>query len=142
MKIRKYQNKDYKQVKKLVTTIIWELYNQKPNNIQDLENISKNYIAFYVAEENNKIIGIVSLQKYKNKIAKLRRLYINKNYREKGLGKKLLKLIEKIARKNIFQRIILNTNYDNEKSITLYEKNGFSKYKRIKSRIYLRKNLK
>ncbi|MFA7707585.1 MAG: GNAT family N-acetyltransferase [Candidatus Pacearchaeota archaeon] len=141
IKIRKYKEEDNKQVKRLVTEVIMELYHQKPKHIQDLNNIKKNYISYIVAENNKKIIGIVSLQKKDNKTAKLRRLYINKKFRRKGLGQKLLKEIESIAKKLKFKYIVLNTKHKNEIALNLYQKNNYKDYKKIKSRVYLKKDI-
>src|SRR6056297_593162 len=50
---------------------------------------------------------------------------VKTNYRNEGLGKKLLDYIIKYGKENHFSRITLEVRESNEKALKLYNKNGF-----------------
>jgi len=126
MKIRKYKKLDEKEIKELITSCLIETYKKSPiKKFEDFED----YSIFYVVEDKGKIIGCAGLEDEGKNIGKLRRLYINKNFRKNGLGTKLLKKIELFALKKRFNKIILSTNKKLEGTIKFYQKNGFKIYK-------------
>lgn len=94
---------------------------------ETLENcVDKKDILFYIVEIESKIIGftIVNLNQSLGK-AEIENIYIMKEYRKKGIGKKLLeKILEelKIRKYN-------NVNSLADEAIEFYKHNGFSKGK-------------
>lgn len=96
----------------------------------------------YVADENKKIIGYISLSG--NEIKKL---FVLPKFHKKGIGRKLLSKIEKIAKKKDIKKLILYSNFYTEEFYKkcgfrrlkiVWEKAGDLKYKQI----YMEKNLK
>lgn len=140
MKIREYKDKDKKRVIKTIKEVLYEIFKQKPTKIDDLNNIKKNFDIFYVVEDNHKIIGTIGLQKHKDKIARLKRLYLKKEYRGKGIGEKLLNRIINFAKLK-YNKIILSTYPEMERAILLYKKNGFKEFKR-NEQIWFEKRIK
>jgi len=122
IKIRKYKEKDAEQVKKLIGEVLTEFFGK--NLIIEWENF-KDYAVFYIAEDNGKIIGSAALKDEGNKIGKLKRMYIYKEYRKKGLGQKLLNKILNFAIKNKFDKIVLSTDKRLIAANNFYKKNGF-----------------
>ncbi|MBM7661328.1 phosphinothricin acetyltransferase [Bacillus mesophilus] len=82
-----------------------------------------------VAESQNQIVGWASLNPYNLReaykgVADLS-LYIEREFRGKGIGGKLLKEIEGIARENRFHKIILFTFPFNQLGQGLYQNKGY-----------------
>ncbi|MGE7881893.1 GNAT family N-acetyltransferase [Bacillus sp. NPDC094077] len=84
--------------------------------------------CLYGIFQGEKLIGIGGLNEdpytEDNKIGRLRRFYIAKNYRRKGLGRLLLGRILSDAKK-YFTIVVLNT--DTEQGDQFYTSNGFVK---------------
>jgi L-amino acid N-acyltransferase YncA len=82
-----------------------------------------------IAEFNEQIVGWASLNSYNPRdaykgVADLS-LYIDRQYRGKGIGGKLIEAIEVIAKKNNFHKIILSTFQFNNLGQGLYRKKGY-----------------
>lgn len=85
-------------------------------NFQDTE-------CAFVVLENNKIVGHIGFLD-KPESVHIRTLFVNKKFREKGLGRELLQRVEeKAKRKNIFKISV----YSSDSALNFYEKNGFKK---------------
>ncbi|HYK73158.1 MAG TPA: arsinothricin resistance N-acetyltransferase ArsN1 family A [Pseudoneobacillus sp.] len=82
-----------------------------------------------VAELEGKILGWASLNPYNNRAAYLGvadlSLYISRESRGKGVGGRLLEVIQTIAKENDFHKIILFTFPFNQLGQGLYRKQGF-----------------
>ena len=99
-------------------------------NIDDeLNNFPKKYEepegTFVVAKENDKIVGIVGIKKLENRICEMKRLYVNDNYKGKGIGKKLVEIIIEEAKIKNYEKMRLDTLNTMEAALNLYYKNGF-----------------
>src|SRR3989344_202134 len=114
--IRRFKNSDAKKVYNLIKendlkisikfypkkVVMARLKKQNPENIlkKSLERIC------FVAEEKNKIIGYISLSG--NEVKKL---FVLPKYHKKGIGRKLLKIIEDVAKKKNIKKLVLYSNY-------------------------------
>ncbi|MDP2946647.1 MAG: GNAT family N-acetyltransferase [Nanoarchaeota archaeon] len=87
-----------------------------PDKIQ--EKISEG--IFYCITLEDKIVGTICL-----KNDEIKKLYIDTNYLRKGLGYKLLKYIELVAKRKGLKKISLNSTLT---AVSFYSKN---KYKKI-----------
>jgi ribosomal protein S18 acetylase RimI-like enzyme len=85
MEIKKTKNKE--ELKNVMDKIYEEYDNEKNVDI-DYEEY------YYMVEDDGKIIGGITGWRAFNEIY-IEELCINKNYREKGLGKKLIEIVEK-----------------------------------------------
>jgi phosphinothricin acetyltransferase len=82
-----------------------------------------------VSEYEGEIIGWASLNQYNSRcaydgVADLS-IYLNRIYRGKGIGKKLLSKLEDLAGENAFHKIVLFTFPFNQLGQGLYKKMGF-----------------
>ena len=82
-----------------------------------------------VAEDKGQIVGWASLNQYNNRsaydgVADLS-VYISRDYRGKGVGKKLLAKLESLAIENGFHKILLFTFPFNQLGQGLYRRMGF-----------------
>lgn len=102
-----------------------------------LDNIDKPDNLILLAESNKNIIGIVHyyIQKTINhpikkdkKVAVLSDLYVDENYRNKGIAQQLInKGLESIKENWLVNNVVLNVFNKNQDAIKLYEKSGFQK---------------
>lgn len=139
IKIRKYQEKDKKSVKKLINSVLVEIFKKEGSLLEDLDNIQKNYSLFLVAEDNKKIVGTVALKNEGEGVGKLRRMYLQKEYRGRGIAQELFNNVLNYARKEKFSKIILTTYPKMKAAIKFYKKNGFKLIKKENSALRFEK---
>ncbi len=97
----------------------------------DLNNIEKNYFSndgFFgvvVNTNTNQIVGTFGLFPVNEKICELRKMYLSKEVRGKGLGKSILNTAINKARDKHYKKIILETISPLTTAISLYKQFGF-----------------
>lgn len=133
IEFRRYTSGDFKSVKNLIEEVLAE-HNFKISvgGLQkDLEllNSGSNYdnekSSFWVAVDNKNVIGTVAIRNKDNKVAELKRLYVHKDYRGLGIGKKLYMLAESFAKDKGYQYLWLDSSRRFKDAAKLYKKNGF-----------------
>ncbi len=76
---------------------------------------------------NNNIIGTIGAEKVLENVWRLKELYVQKNYRGRGVGQKLLEaIIWKLDHLHHARVIELKVNTRQEVAINLYKKCGFT----------------
>ncbi|MBN1805678.1 MAG: GNAT family N-acetyltransferase [Sedimentisphaerales bacterium] len=134
-RLRPANNRDCEKVTELVYGILKE-YNLKPDPAgtdTDIKDIEQSYFerggTFYVLEEKNgSIIGTYGLYLINEKTCELRKMYLHRSYRGKGLGKLLLEDALVRAKQIGFKKVILETASVLKKAINLYKNYGFTEY--------------
>lgn len=128
MKMIIANNKHSEEIKKFINVILTDIFKVEARGLEDLDNIEKNFSIFYLLIEKDEIIGTIGLKDEGD--ARLVRMYINKEIRGKGYGKKM---VDKIIRycKGKHTRIFLTT-YDKMNSEGFYNKVGFNTFKKEK----------
>lgn len=117
-------------VKEFLFKHIWEEYglNYTPEYHNDIKYLNEFYINpkrnnFYIATDtqNNKIIGTLGVREYdancknfpnsycRQKTASLYRVFVDKNYRRKGVASNLVNVAEEFCYKKNFNEIYLHT---------------------------------
>jgi len=139
MKIVKYRREYEKKVQKLIKTVLFEIFGQ--HKLNPFENFEE-YAIFYVTIDKNKVIGSCGLRTDKN-LGTVKRMYVYKNYRNRGLAQKMYNKLEVFAKKNKIKVLELSTTPQMINAIRFYKKNGFKKTgKDIKAnKIFFRKKL-
>ena len=109
---------------------------------------SKKYIInkggkIFFAELEGNIIGTVALMPTKNKLVfELTKMAVKPEYRNRGIGKKLLKKCIDYSKSNNLSSIILYSNKKLNNAIHLYRNFGFKEIRMEKKSPYLRANIK
>ena len=109
---------------------------------------SKKYIInkggkIFFAESAGNIIGTVALMPTKNKLVfELTKMAVKPEFRNKGIGKKLLKKCIDYSKSNNHSSIILYSNKKLNNAIHLYRNFGFKEIRMEKKSPYLRANIK
>ena len=101
-------------------------------NEEKLSNMIKNNEIF-VAIINKEIVGYVIISSREMKMEgyiyrkqiKIEAIGVDENYRNQGVGSKLLEFMKEYARENNYTDIKLTVNEENESAKHLYEKVGF-----------------
>jgi putative acetyltransferase len=133
--IRNATNKDQAAVTKLIYGILedYKLKHDPSSTDADLMDIEKNYTARnglfdLLEDENGKIIATVGLYKIDDETCELRKMYLDKNQRGKGLGKFLLEHALKRACELGYKKVVLETASVLKEAINLYERYGFKQF--------------
>ncbi|KQX67235.1 MULTISPECIES: arsinothricin resistance N-acetyltransferase ArsN1 family A [unclassified Paenibacillus] len=85
--------------------------------------------AVLIAEENEQVVGWASINPYSTRCAYNGvgdiSIYIDREYRGKGIGSRLLKELERVGKENEFYKFVLFTFPFNELGQGLYRKSGY-----------------
>jgi N-acetylglutamate synthase-like GNAT family acetyltransferase len=100
---------------------------------EELNSFPKKYAepdgSFIIAKENENIIGCVGLRKLDNKTCEMKRLFVNDNYKGKGIGKKLVEKVIAEAKIKNYGKMRLDTLDIMESALGIYYKSGFYEIK-------------
>lgn len=127
-KIENYKENYKTQLIRFITEILVEEYGfeefrGKLKNDEFCDNKHKfNWIA--IDKEKN-IIGTITLEEKNDSEAFLRKFYVSKEYRGRGLAKELFDLFLDFAKAKKYKRVILGTYENLNRAIAFYIKNGF-----------------
>ena len=135
-RLRRARNKDCDNVTRLVYGVLQE-YGLKPDpdcTDADIKDIESSYFSrggtFFVLEtEDGSIIGAYGLYPIDKISCELRKMYLHKAHRGKGLGKFLLEDALSNARQLGFRKMVLETASVLKEAIFLYRSYGFVEYK-------------
>ena len=100
-------------------------------NQPDLLHIKEKYIDaggnFWVAKENNKVIGCIGIMNYNNGISVLKKFFVYESYRRAPhhLGRKLYESLLQFAKHRGIRQLILDTPKNTTRAHKFYERAGF-----------------
>ena len=120
--IEKMNLKDFEQIKKNLQKDFDDFWNA---NILESE-LKNNNSLYFVAKNKNEILGFIGIIKNFDFVEVLN-IVVKKDFRNKGIGNKLLQKIIEVVKEMEMQEIYLEVNEKNENAIKLYEKNNFEK---------------
>lgn len=132
--LREATNKDVTAVKSVIFTVLNE-YGLKPDENAtdfDLNDIEMNYTNnggyFGVILHEDQIAGTAGLYRLSDTICELRKMYLAKEHRGRGLGKFLIDNMITIAKEKGYKFIELETASVLKEAIALYKKYGFKEF--------------
>ena len=134
MQLRLARNKDGNQIINLIKRCFkdykncyLDVDNDSPE-LRDVYSYFKNKKGkFWVYVDKNKIIGCMGYIPHEKNNLEIHKLYIDKNYRMKGLAKKLMLRIESIAKKYKKRKIVLWTDTRFKEAHKMYKKLNYKK---------------
>jgi putative acetyltransferase len=132
-RIRPATNNDIPSIREVVFSSLREfaLLPELTGKDQDLIDIEKSYLSndgfFGVAVDikTNRIVGTFGLFRIDEDVCELRKMYLFKEVRGKGLGNFILQTAVVIAKEKHFKKIMLETISPLTAAISLYKKFGF-----------------
>ena len=108
----------------------------------DLEDINNYYFTsggtFFIGVVEGKVVGTAGVRKCKGNLCEIRRIYLKKDFRGTGNGKKLFLTALHFAKEN-FSSVMLKTDPTLKNAIDLYLKNGFTFQKEKRGYLYFGK---
>ena len=116
-----------------------EFYNQF-NSVESLSNV----VVLYF---NENAVGCGGFKKFNDNSVEIKRMYVNPNNREKGLGKQILNGLEDWAKELGFLSCILETGKRQIEAIKFYKKSDYKsiskygQYKDMKNSVCFKKKL-
>lgn len=131
-KIILFEDKYTQQVKDLIGNLLVFTGTLSPTDLpiddEDLDTIPTTYSgrgAFWLALQNDHVIGTVGLKDMGNNVVKLKRMFVTSELHGAGIGESLLTFALNHAKSQGFTKIILNTNEHMTRAHHFYEKHGF-----------------
>ena len=110
----------------------------------DLDDIKGNYIckggAFFIFLHNDELIGTSAVRNLGSDTCEIKRLYVKKEYRGKGLGLSLFRTAMDFAKRN-HSCVKLKTDPSLKQAISIYLKHGFILIKEENGILYFEKDL-
>ena len=97
----------------------------RPDLVNIPETYQKNNSNFWIAIENDKVIGTIALENHSDNRGYLKRFYVDKAYRGKGIAQQLLAALVQYAKDNNYKKILLATFEDLVAANKFYNKTGF-----------------
>ena len=97
----------------------------------DLLNICGEYIDkggnFWIAKDDNKLIGFIGIMPYTSVIAVLKKFFVYENYQgyPYHIGRKLYNELLAFAKEKEYKIILLDTPHNTERAHKFYDKAGF-----------------
>lgn len=81
--------------------------------------------SFWIAERAGEFVGMYGLERLRDHVVELRRMYVNPDIRRQGLARRMLAHAETIATKAGYRRMELSTSELQEAALALYRRSGF-----------------
>ncbi|MDO8554820.1 MAG: GNAT family N-acetyltransferase [Candidatus Micrarchaeota archaeon] len=133
LKIIKYANKYKNAVPKFILEVLEGEFGFTGIERPDIYNIPEHYhigtSKFWLAIERGIVIGTIAIIDCGRHRGFLRRMYVAKEFRGKGIGTKLLETLLRYTKKHDYKRIFLWTDSEMVEAIKMYEKKGFKRIK-------------
>lgn len=132
-------NESYKQKVFDYTDKCFEELGKKfePDGRHDFyNNIGDNFVVFYCLFDQNKLIGTVALKKLDENTVELKAMYLDRSYRGKGLGRRLMNKIVDEAKRLGYKSLVLDSMSQYKDALRLYERTGFQNTERYNENLY------
>ncbi len=96
---------------------------------EDLDELNNSYgnlgEAFFVAEEGKRIIGTVGVKRENERVALLRRIFVDPEYRKKKIGLRLLNRAVEFCEEVGYRELVFRTTSRMVGAIELVQRQGF-----------------
>ncbi len=95
------------------------------------ENLKKPEINYFVAADNQQIAGFISfhtqiLLHHCGLVGEIQEFFVDKHYRDKGVGKMLINAVKKYSSEKGIVSIEVTTNKKRTENVKIYQKYGFT----------------
>ena len=135
--LRVFKPGDQDSVKDLILSILMKEYpfDKSAYSDSDLLHIGETYggtrNTFFVAEEENKVVGTVGVKEDTKNEALIRRLFVNSEYRGRGHGAELLEKAVAFCRQNGYKKIYFRCTDRMASAMKLCQKKGFREIEKL-----------
>ncbi|MDK2948791.1 MAG: putative acetyltransferase [Methanolobus sp.] len=128
----------------VIDVLCGEGFDYDPLKDSDLNDIQGNYPdnggAFFLCLSDDEVVGTSAVKNIDSDVCEIKRLYVKKECRGKGVGFALFSKALVYAENN-YSYVRLKTDSSLKKAISIYVKNGFSVVKEDKGTVHFEKSL-
>ena len=120
---------------RITDTIVLELFSEHDDFMIEFLGKDSHYYTRYtenenienvwVAYEENLPVGCIAYRTKADGIGEVKRLFVKKEYRGKGISKELLRVIERHAGEQGCTKLFLDTRITLEPAVSLYRADGY-----------------
>lgn len=132
IKINKIKKQDLEKAQEFCLGIFKEL-NWPKEFVYGFENLKeffgKNREVFFLAKLNKRILGCAGLKELSDKKGLIKRFYVAKDFRGKGVSDLMLEKIKRFAKKNKYQVLVLDIFNNNLRAKKFFQSHGFFIFK-------------
>ena len=101
------------------------LYPGMPINGIDVAEFQSAGGYFLIAKESGHAVGCGAFRPVDDRCAEIKRMFVRRAARRRGIGRQILRLLEEEIRRRGFRSIVLETGCDNSEALALYEAEGY-----------------
>ena len=101
------------------------LYPAESNHLVDVDTLAASDTVFLVARRRGELLGSIALRIIAPAHAEMKRLFVRREARGIGLGRRLVEALEDVARARNIERISLETGIKQPEAIGLYRAFGY-----------------
>lgn len=146
MIIQRYDSSREEEIREVVLGVLLEHgFEYDRLKDADLKDIKEYYFSkggtFLVGIADGKVVGTAGVRKVNENLCEIRRIYLKKEFRNKGYGKQLFEAALDFAEKTC-PAVILKTDSTLTKAIDMYLKHGFTFQKEERGYLYFEKVFK
>lgn len=87
---------------------------------------------FWLIEDAGRVVGTVAIDRRGQGLAELKKMFLDRRYRGRGLGKRMLRAALAFARRCGYRRVMLETHSSLDEAIGLYRRAGFRLRRKIR----------
>lgn len=120
------ENPDFKSLVKLLDEGLWEV-NGEEQAVYHESNQIEHIDTVVVVYDFEQPVACGCYRNYSEQVAEIKRMFVNKSHRGKGLSKLVLKELEKWAFEQSYHTIVLETGTLQVEAINLYKSQGYSR---------------
>jgi putative acetyltransferase len=137
IEIKPIQAHQVEDVKHVIFTVCYEIWQVSDEEIRrydtmsDIDDVRSHYLdnkgTFLVITDDGKVVGCGAIRNLSDDICELKRMWLLKEYRGRGLGIKLAQMLLNFAKNTGYKKVRLDT-LDTQKqaaALKLYKRLGF-----------------
>jgi putative acetyltransferase len=102
-----------------------QLYPAESNHLLDVETLAGPNVCFLVARLDQRAVGCGALRRHDDELGEIKRMYVDRHVRGRGIGRRLLQALEAEAARQGLARVALETGDSQPEAIALYRRAGF-----------------
>ncbi|MFQ4168197.1 GNAT family N-acetyltransferase [Scytonema millei] len=139
IEIKPIQTHQIEEAKQAIATTCLEIFTGMVSEEQlkqydpmlDLDSVQSHYFdnngIFLVLLDNNRVVGTGAIRQFNEEICELKRMWFFKEYRGRGLGKKMAQMLLDFAQKAGYKKVRLDTASQEKQfqAIEFYKRLGF-----------------
>lgn len=90
-----------------------------------VEQMAGPEVTLFVARDEGEAVAMGALRRHPGGLAEIKRMYTMPAYRGRGIGSRILNEIEKLACREGFERLVLETGNNFGAALRVYARDGF-----------------